>query len=125
LIDVLGLDKPHWRKNSSRIEDAVEEAAWYQDRGHQNMEGLARISCEGCGNRSLFRLFIWEKRKPNTARVFRFPDLGYALTVANGVGIAVCDKRIIGDMVYGTPACKCRLVEEVELSDKAHGPKSS
>ncbi|KAK0613553.1 hypothetical protein B0T14DRAFT_526476 [Immersiella caudata] len=99
----------------TRLEMAAGEAGWFLREYGTAMEGISQISCKICGQRSVFRLNVWEEPTPNVAQVYRIPGLLYDDSVPEGVGILVEGKRIVGKMMYGTPACKCRRLEMVGL----------
>ena len=99
----------------SRLESAVGEAEWFLREYERAMEGIGRVSCKICGRRSIFRLTMWEEPTLDLAQVYRIPGLLYDDTIPEGVGIVVEGKRIIGKMMYGTPACDCSRLELVEL----------
>lgn len=110
IFDLMRLDRLEDEAGLSRLSLAAKEAAWYG----ANMEGLARISCKTCSQRSLFRLVAWETPK-SFAQLYRIPGLLYEETIPEGVGLVIDGKRIIGKMQYGTPACNCHKSELVEI----------
>lgn len=99
----------------SRLEAAAGEAEWFLREYGRAMEEIGRVSCKICGRRSIFRLTMWEEPTLDLAQVYRIPGLLYDDTIPEGVGIVVEGKRIIGKMMYGTPACDCSRLELVEL----------
>jgi hypothetical protein len=110
IFDLMRLDRPEDEAGLSRFSLAAKEVAWYG----ANMESLARINCKTCSQRSLFRLVVWEAPK-SFAQVYRIPGLLYDETIPEGAGLVIDGKRIIGKMLYGTPACNCRKSEMVEI----------
>ncbi|KAF2105924.1 hypothetical protein BDV96DRAFT_655198 [Lophiotrema nucula] len=75
---------------------------------------VAAVRCHGCHLEFPFHVEI-SGRPSSTAEVYRFPGLQYYNTLSDGVGIIVSDGRIVGRMIYGTPACDCDQMMEVEL----------
>ncbi|KAI1356713.1 hypothetical protein F5Y01DRAFT_265578 [Xylaria sp. FL0043] len=115
LLSVLGLGLPEKQSSLSRIKAASEEAQWYK----KKLEGLATVKCKGCSQDFLFRATVWDP--PTTtaaAEMYRIPGLLYDDTVPEGVGLVICEGRIVGKMAYATPACECRISELVEI--KSH-----
>ncbi|KAK3360912.1 hypothetical protein B0T24DRAFT_643045 [Lasiosphaeria ovina] len=82
------------------------------------MDGLAQIRCLQ-GHRDVFRLTCWETPKTKVAKVYRLPGRVYAHTVQAGLGIVVCEGRIIGRMTSGTfpPTCmgSCKTTTVLDL----------
>ena len=115
MVTALKLDKRGTHASESRLETAAGEAAWFLREYGKAMEGIARINCKICSRRSVLRLTMWEQPTPDVAQVYRIPGLLYDDTVPEGVGIVVQDQRIVGKMMYGTPACECRKAELVDL----------
>ncbi|KAH8596875.1 hypothetical protein B0O99DRAFT_618832, partial [Bisporella sp. PMI_857] len=77
---------------------------------------LVTAACRGCGKHALFRIGAWEDPSSMLgSTLYRIPGLEYDLTLKNGIGMAVKDGRILGRMLYGTPACACHEIEVVEL----------
>ncbi|KAJ8123944.1 hypothetical protein O1611_g9476 [Lasiodiplodia mahajangana] len=116
LLSLLGLGLPEKHSSLSRIKAASEEAQWYK----RKLEGLATIKCKGCSRNFLFRATVWDP--PATAaaaEMYRIPGLLYDDTVAEGVGLMVCDGKILGKMAYAAPACECRVSELVEIKSQA------
>ncbi|KAI1422660.1 hypothetical protein F5Y12DRAFT_786591 [Xylaria sp. FL1777] len=119
LLSVLGLGLPEKQSSLSRIKAASEEAQWYK----KKMEGLAAVKCKGCAQDFLFRATVWDASIMTTtmAEMYRIPGLLYDDTVAEGVGLVICEGRIVGKMAYATPSCECRISEDVEIKSQAPG----
>jgi hypothetical protein len=117
MITTLKLDKKGTHASESRLETACGEAQWFIREYGKPMEGIGRVCCMFCGKRSIFRLTLWEAPEPDFARVYRIPGLVYDDSVPEGVGMVVLGKRVIGKLMYGTPACDCKRMEFVELGD--------
>ncbi|KAI0966301.1 hypothetical protein F4678DRAFT_449816 [Xylaria arbuscula] len=119
LLSILGLGLPEKQSSLSRIKAASEEAQWYK----KKMEGLVTVKCKGCSRDFLFRATVWEPptTTTTTTEMYRISRLLYDDTVGEGVGLMVCDGRILGKMAYATPACECRISELVEIKSQAPG----
>jgi hypothetical protein len=74
------------------------------------------VRCHHCGMSSTFRLYLY-RGKPieKQLQVYRIPGLQYGGSYQNGVGLVISDKRIVGRMMYGVPACDCKLMQIVEI----------
>ncbi|KAI0429271.1 hypothetical protein F5Y09DRAFT_310649 [Xylaria sp. FL1042] len=116
LLSILGLGLPEKQSSLSRIKAASEEAQWYK----KKLEGLAAVKCKGCSRDFLFRATVWDPptQSAPAAEMYRIPGLLYDDTVAEGVGLVICEGRIVGKLAYATPACDCRISELVEI--KSH-----
>jgi hypothetical protein len=99
----------------SRLAITSAEAEWYREQYGKFMEGISRVSCKFCERLSIFRLTLWEKHTPEASQIYRIPGLLYDETVPEGVGLVICGRKIIGKMIYGTPACECHKLEIVDL----------
>lgn len=75
---------------------------------------IATVRCHSCGQCSPFSLQTLG-RPSDVAEVYRIPGVQYEQTLKNGVGIVVSRNLIIGRMIYGTPACLCFKIVDVEL----------
>ncbi|KAI0910731.1 hypothetical protein F4823DRAFT_344956 [Ustulina deusta] len=119
LLSVLGLGLPEKQSSLSRIKAASEEAQWYK----KKLEGLAAVKCKGCSRDFIFRVTVWDPPTLATAaaEMYRVPGLLYDDTIAEGVGLVVCEGKIVGKMAYATPACECRISELVEIKSQAPG----
>jgi hypothetical protein len=116
LFSILGLGLPEKESHVSRIQAAIDEAAFYG----KDREGLARVRCRGCDETFVYRVMAWEDivtahAKGRSLELYRIPGLLYDDTVPGGVGILVMSGRIVGRASYATPACDCRVSEVVEL----------
>ncbi|KAF5236108.1 hypothetical protein FAUST_6718 [Fusarium austroamericanum] len=49
------------------------------------------------------------------AKAYRFPGLKYRVSLENGVGILVKNGKIVGRMIWATPACQCKITKTVTL----------
>lgn len=115
LIRALKLSKEGKHARESRLELAAGEADWFLREYGTPMEGISQIRCKICGRWSVFRLVMWGEPTPDVAQVYRIPGLLYDENVPDGIGIVVERDRIIGKMIYGTPACRCCQSEFVKL----------
>lgn len=75
-------------------------------------EGICKIKCAMCALVYLIRLHIWTLPGAS-AFVYRIPELSYAYSLPNGVGLVIEDHKIIGRMCYGVRACDCYQTERV------------
>ncbi|OCL08813.1 hypothetical protein AOQ84DRAFT_33570 [Glonium stellatum] len=64
---------------------------------------LAAPCCKTCLKVSLFRMALWE-HPGESAQVYRIPGLRFRQSLPNGVGLVISAGRIVGRLVYGTPA---------------------
>jgi len=117
MATALKLGKKGKYASESRLEAASGEAQWFVREYGRSMEGIGQVFCIACGMRSIFRLTVWEPPPPEAATVYRIPGLVYDDAVPEGVGMVVLGKRVVGKMMYGTPACECKRMEFVELGD--------
>ena len=115
MITFLNLERRGEHNADCRFSVTSAEAEWYHEEYGKYMEGIGRVSCKFCGQRSIFRLTSWETPTPEISQVYRIPGLLYDETIPEGVGLVVSGQRIIGKMSYGTPACECHKLELVEL----------
>ncbi|KAF5672733.1 hypothetical protein FDENT_10535 [Fusarium denticulatum] len=115
IISALKLSKQGKVARESRLELAAGEADWFLREYETPMEGISQIRCKICGRRSVFRLVMWGEPTPDVAQVYRIPGLLYDENIPDGIGIVVEHDRILGKMIYGTPACVCSKFEFVEL----------
>ena len=85
-----------------------------RDRGAVGGEPICRVKCRGCSTCSLLRLDL---RTTATlgAKIYRIAGLTYSESVKDGVGLVLQNGRIVGRMLYGAPACGCRLPEIVQI----------
>ena len=76
---------------------------------------LGKVLCMSCGKDFVFRLELHEKMDapPRDCKVYRIPGLQFDEAMENGVGLVVSGTRIIGKMIYGTRACRCRFLQSV------------
>jgi hypothetical protein len=110
IIALLGLSRPCISSIAgfSRME-------WVMLKGDMcYMQAVATIRCHTCLQYFPFRVQLLGK-PAGLAEVYRVPSLQYADTLRNGVGIVISQNEIIGRMFSGTPACKCRMVVDVDL----------
>jgi hypothetical protein len=77
-------------------------------------DNVSVIRCGVCQQLFPYRVSLF-KATGTVAQLYRIPGLGYASSLPNGVGLLIKDKRIVGRMIYGTPACPCRQREMVEV----------
>ena len=75
---------------------------------------IAVVKCPGCERSFVFRIYLYKDKLPN-AQLFRIQGLGYEGSLPNGVGLVISERKIVGKMVYGTPACECEVLQTVEI----------
>jgi hypothetical protein len=77
---------------------------------------LVGITCSGCRRTFTHKVgsFVLPSELQH-ATAYRIPGLKYRLTHANGVAMLVKHGKIIGRMVWATPACACEIKEVVTL----------
>ncbi|KAH0538167.1 hypothetical protein FGG08_005225 [Glutinoglossum americanum] len=85
-----------------------------RDQGAEGGEPICRVKCPRCSKCSLLRLDL---RTTATlgAKIYRIAGLTYCESVKDGVGLVLQNRRIVGRMLYGAPACGCRLPEIVQI----------
>jgi hypothetical protein len=78
---------------------------------------LLSVTYGGCGRASVFRTgaFVRETADLVGATAYRVPGLQYLMSLPGGMALLEKDGRIIGRMVWATPACPCRQTEVVRL----------
>lgn len=74
------------------------------------------IHCDTCGQTSAFRIgsFVRKQQLLGT-KAFRIPGLKYDMSLPNGMALLEKDGRIIGRMLWATPACPCHVTHDVKL----------
>lgn len=83
--------------------------------GYAGLNCLICASCPGCHKNFIYRagLFV-DYEDVEGCVAYRIPGLKYAFN-ANGVGIILKDGRVVGRMVWATPACGCDRLENVKI----------
>jgi hypothetical protein len=76
-------------------------------------EPLYEVRCPQCHKTTILRLDLRETGNVGDI-VYQIPGLSYTLT-GDCVGLVLRDGRITGRMLYGKPACNCRLQKIVEI----------
>ncbi|SPO00311.1 uncharacterized protein DNG_03156 [Cephalotrichum gorgonifer] len=77
---------------------------------------LAGITCTTCHETFAFRVGAFAPASElHRATAYRIPGLKYRMSHADGVGLLVKDERVVGRMMWATPACACRKTEVVKL----------
>ncbi|KAH6842614.1 hypothetical protein B0I37DRAFT_382383 [Chaetomium sp. MPI-CAGE-AT-0009] len=115
LIAATGLDRRGKHSADSRLNMAWSEVEWNKNKKSLAVDGIARVQCLYCKQRSLFRLLCWTPPELGVTEVFRIPDLLYDETVPQGVGLVVTNGIINGKMSNGTPACDCKAYRTVDI----------
>lgn len=84
---------------------------------HLGLSGaLVGIACPGCHGRFVYRVAPYKPLSEMLGAVaYRIPGLKYAQSHKDGVAILVKDGRVVGRMVWATPACACHEMREVEV----------
>lgn len=86
-----------------------------RDRGMKNGEPVCLVRCPGCRSVTLLRLDLRDTAAIGH-KVFCIPGLSYEDGLKNGIGLIIEGGRITGRMLYGIPACDCRLSETIGIS---------
>ncbi|KAF4457604.1 hypothetical protein F53441_477 [Fusarium austroafricanum] len=74
------------------------------------------ITCLGCHRTFAHKVASFVlPTELQQATAYRIPGLKYATSHANGVGLLVKNGRVVGRMVWATPACTCERTETVTL----------
>ncbi|KAL8921862.1 MAG: hypothetical protein Q9172_003795 [Xanthocarpia lactea] len=84
--------------------------------GYAGLSCLLSVLCVSCTRTFVFRAGLFGL--PCNFRdyvAYRIPGLKYQRTLPNGVGIVIKDGRIVGRMVWATPACGCSEIEKVKI----------
>ncbi|KAM7188120.1 hypothetical protein V8F20_010692 [Naviculisporaceae sp. PSN 640] len=107
----------------SRMKAAQREMSF---NGEDNdWECIARVRCRSCQKVMVYRITAWEYSlgqrirttgpQEKIAQLWRFPGLELGECTADGVGLVVQERRIIGKMRYGSGGCGCVDMEHVDL----------
>lgn len=83
--------------------------------GYAGLNCLISASCPGCHKDFIYRAGLFED--PDDVKgciAYRIPGLSYNFN-ANGMGIILKDGRVVGRMVWATPACRCSQLEKVKI----------
>ena len=75
---------------------------------------LAAVRCPSCAKSFLYRVSIL-KHVDGPVYLYRIPELECASSLWDGVGLLISGKEIVGRMIYGIPACSCKVLESVEI----------
>lgn len=75
---------------------------------------LAAVRCPSCAKSFLYRVSIL-KHVDGPVYLYRIPELECASSLWDGVGLLISEKEIVGRMIYGIPACSCKVLESVEI----------
>ncbi|KAL0933885.1 uncharacterized protein CTRU02_210684 [Colletotrichum truncatum] len=81
---------------------------------------ITAITCTFCSVTSLFRTAAFVPlAELRHAVAFRIPGLKYRMSIANGMAFFKKGTRVVGRMLWATPACECFQMERVtvELPD--------
>lgn len=77
---------------------------------------LLSITCDTCHQTSMLRAGAFVPQEELLgAKAFRIPGLQYKMSLPNGMALLVKDDRVVGRMLWATPACSCLLTEIVNL----------
>lgn len=84
---------------------------------HLGLRGaLLAITCPSCLGTFIFRAALYAPPSEMQGAVaYRIPGLKFSLTPKDGIAVIVKNGRMVGRMVWATPACSCRIVEEVDV----------
>ncbi|CAI0652720.1 unnamed protein product [Colletotrichum noveboracense] len=77
---------------------------------------IVSVTCTYCHKTSLFRAGLFAPaHKVRLSRAWRIPGLQYQMALKNGMAVLEKDGRVLGRMIWATPACECVETEMVEL----------
>ena len=113
LARALGLLRP--------LSDGQTVLVFSQSRGSSihfiGYEGLIVAACPKCRKKFTYRAAMFKRPTEMLGAVaYRLPGLRYTFTRADGAGIILEDRKVIGRLVYASPACPCRPREMVEVT---------
>lgn len=101
--------------SDKRFSRSIAIARERQRRGAKGGDPICKVRCPQCRRVAPFRVNLRETGGVGQ-KVYHIPGLTYSDSTEDGVGVVI-DKegRITGRMFFGPPACKCRLIVEVEI----------
>ncbi|KAK8092426.1 uncharacterized protein PG998_014911 [Apiospora kogelbergensis] len=80
-------------------------------------EGFIAAACPVCLKTFTYRVAMFKRPTEMLGAVaYRIPGLRYIWTRVDGAGIIVKDRKVIGRLIYASPACICRPKEMVEVT---------
>ena len=118
MIKLLRLDRPYRSNRHTKYgpftrltyAGSFSASEYYRD-------SIDLVECPSCEKAFVYRVYHYNGgNEMLNASVYRIQGLGYEGTLPNGVGLVVKNGRIVGKMVYGTPACECQVMRVVEVS---------
>ncbi|KAK8006859.1 hypothetical protein PG989_000849 [Apiospora arundinis] len=79
--------------------------------------GFIAATCPKCRKRFAYRAAMFKRPTEMLGAVaYRLPGLKYFFTRVDGAGIILKDRKVIGRLIYASPACPCRPSEMVEVT---------
>jgi hypothetical protein len=115
LIDATSIERRGKHSADSRLSRIFSEIEWYRIQYGSTPDGVAQVRCENCRRPSLFRFLCWAEPYRGITEVFRIPRLLYDETIPQGVGFIITNGVTIGEMSYGTLACRCHRLKIIEI----------
>jgi hypothetical protein len=82
------------------------------DQNEHTFLTVAVVQCRGCEQRFLFQLILYTKDAIGS-EVYRIPGIKFSCSVKEGVGLVISQKKLVGCMIFGVPACDCNIREHV------------
>ncbi|KAL9564783.1 hypothetical protein ACKAV7_011235 [Fusarium commune] len=113
LADVLSFSKLRLGDDQTVLGDNAARYGTIHRRPHDYTVG---ITCTGCNKMLAHKVgsFVLPTELRN-ARAYRIPGLKYLCSEKDGLAILVQEDRIVGRMIWATPACACRNTGTVTL----------
>ncbi|KAL9948603.1 hypothetical protein D7B24_005308 [Verticillium nonalfalfae] len=113
LADIMSLTTVVGELSESRIDLSYARFATMHCHPYNYMVG---VTCTTCHGTFAFRVGAFAPTAElHRAVAYRVPGLKYKLSHLDGMGMLVKDGRIVGRMIWASPACECRERELVTL----------
>lgn len=117
LADTLGLTKPGSAHTGDQ--SAMEYCGSHGGTLHgavTRLNCLIGVTCLTCHETNVFRVASFVNLvELRHAKAYRITGLKYDMTDRDGVALLERDGRVVGRMIWATPACPCRSTEMVKL----------
>ncbi|KAF4499609.1 hypothetical protein FAGAP_4159 [Fusarium agapanthi] len=113
LADVLSFSKPRPGDDQTVLGDNAARFGTIHGRPYDYTVG---ITCTGCDRMFAHKVgsFVLPTELRN-AKAYRIPGLKYLCSEKDGLAILIQGDKIVGRMIWATPACSCRKTEVVTL----------
>lgn len=113
LADLLSLTTVMGDQSESRIDLSCARFATMHCTPYNYIAG---ITCTTCHGTFVFRIAAFAPAAElHRAVAYRVPGLKYRMSHRDGMGLLVKEGRVVGRMMWATPACGCREREVVRL----------